>query len=334
MTRAIVLVTATALCAAFTAGCSSGDQPRDELMVTDNPVAATPAQSPAQSATPAGTVLPLSAPVTAVATDATTRVLAVASGAELRLYDLDAPDKSPRALTLPGPADSLTLAGNGGAVLATIPGRVVRVALPDGTLDESAVDGLPTATATFGNDTLVAVRDRKQIAVLGDGQVRRVISGSLLSADQVFSTGPRALVLDRLRNAVFQLDVAQGTLGQGLRAGQGSTNGVVDRWGRVLVTDTRGGALLAFSLDPLLMRQRYPVAGSPYGIAYDAKRDLAWVTLTETNELVGYQVGGEEPVERHRYPTVSQPNSVAVDPETGRVVVASANGGGVQVVRP
>ncbi|RLK58655.1 YncE family protein [Actinokineospora cianjurensis] len=334
MPRVVVLVAATALCAAFTAGCSSDDQPRDELMVTDNPVAATPAHSPVPTATPAGTVLPLATPVTAVATDPTTRTLTVASGTELRLYDLDALDKAPRALTLPGAAESLTLAGDGGAVLAAVPGRVVRVALPGGALDESAVEGSPVATAMFGGDTLVAVRDRKQVAVLDDGQVRRVISGSLLSADQVFSTGPGALVLDRLRNAVFQLDVEQGTFGQGLRAGQGSTNGVVDRWGRVLVTDTRGGALLAFSLDPLLMRQRYPVAGSPYGIAYDAKRDLAWVTLTETNEVVGYQVGGEEPVERHRYPTVAQPNSVAVDPETGRVVVASANGGGVQVVRP
>ncbi|GAA2999822.1 YncE family protein [Actinokineospora diospyrosa] len=333
MPRLVVLVASTALCAAFVAGCSSGDQPRDELMVTDNPVAATPARSPAPSATPTGTVLPLSAPVAAVATDATTRTLAVATGVELRLYDLDALDKTPRSLTLPGTAESLTTAGDG-ALLATVPGRVVRVALPGGTLTESAVDGSPAAATSYQGDTLVAVRDRRQIAVLDADQAPRLISGSLLSADQVFSTGPDALVLDRLRNAVFRLDVAKGTVGEGLRAGQGSTNGVTDRWGRVLITDTRGGALLAFSANPLLMRQRYPVPGSPYGIAYDAKRDLAWVTLTETNEVVAYQVGGEEPIERHRYPTVAQPNSVAVDAATGRVVVASGNGGGVQVVQP
>ncbi|MBM7774613.1 sugar lactone lactonase YvrE [Actinokineospora baliensis] len=333
MPRLVVLVASTTLCAAFVAGCSSGDQPRDELMVTDNPVAATPAVSPAAGATPPGTVLPLSAQVTAVATDQSTRTLAVAAGTDLRLYDLDALDKAPRSLTLPGTADSLTTAGDG-ALLVTVPGKVVRVALPGGTLAESPVDGSPAAAADYQGDTLVAVRDRKQVTVLGDGQVRRVITGSLLSADQVFSTGQDAVVLDRLRNAVFQLNVTQGTVGEGLRAGQGSTNGVTDRWGRVLVTDTRGGALLAFSINPLLMRQRYPVPGSPYGIAYDTKRDLAWVTLTETNEVVAYQVGGEEPVERHRFPTVAQPNSVTVDPATGRVVVASANGGGIQVVQP
>jgi DNA-binding beta-propeller fold protein YncE len=102
----------------------------------------------------------------------------------------------------------------------------------------------------------------------------------------------------------------------------------------VLVTDTRGGELLAFSAGPLLMRQRYPVPGVPYALAYDSRRDLVWVTLTERNEVVGYYVAGGEPVERYRFPTVRQPNAVAVDPESGRVFVASADGGGVQVVQP
>jgi DNA-binding beta-propeller fold protein YncE len=141
-------------------------------------------------------------------------------------------------------------------------------------------------------------------------------------------------VLDRLRNAVFELDVPGARIMQGLRAGQGATNAVTDRFGRVLVTDTRGGALLAFSLDPLLMRQNYPVPGAPYAIAYDEERDLAWVTLTETNEVVGYDVAGEEPEEKYRFPTVSQPNTVAVDPRTGRVLVASGTGDGIQVITP
>jgi DNA-binding beta-propeller fold protein YncE len=100
------------------------------------------------------------------------------------------------------------------------------------------------------------------------------------------------------------------------------------------VTDTRGGALLAFATGPVLLKQRYPVPGAPYGIAYDPKRDLAWVTLTERNEVVGYYVAGGEPTEKYRFPTVVQPNSVTVDPDSGRVFVASATGGGVQVMQP
>jgi DNA-binding beta-propeller fold protein YncE len=154
----------------------------------------------------------------------------------------------------------------------------------------------------------------------------------MMSADQVVSTSKGAVVLDRLRNAVFELNVPDASVSQGLRAGQGATNAITDRYGRILVTDTRGGALLAFSLDPLLLRQNYPVAGAPYAIAYDRERDLAWVTLTKTNEVVGYEVAGEQPKEKYRFPTVSQPNTVAVDPSSGRVIVASGTGDGIQVI--
>jgi len=111
-----------------------------------------------------------------------------------------------------------------------------------------------------------------------------------------------------------------------------ATNAVGDRFGRVLVTDTRDGELLAFSADPLIMRQRFPVPGAPYAIAYDPVRDLAWVTLTERNEVVGFHVAGGEPVERFRLATVRQPNTVAVDPRSGAVIVGSGTGDGVQVV--
>jgi hypothetical protein len=58
------------------------------------------------------------------------------------------------------------------------------------------------------------------------------------------------------------------------------------------------------------------------------------VTLTERNEVVGYDVRGGEPVEKYRFPTVRQPNSVTVDEQSGRVVVGSAAGEGTQVITP
>ncbi|CRK57097.1 Lipoprotein LppL [Alloactinosynnema sp. L-07] len=318
---------------ALAAGCSSDAQPQDELMVSANPVAATAARSPAPTATPAGTVMPLSG-VTAAVVDGRTRTLAVAveSAPGLRLYDIDALDRAPRAVELPAMAETLTLAKEGGPLLAATSKGVVQVTLPD--VRVTTLDGAAAGAAGYGDSTLVAVRETKSVAVLAGNGTHRSISGGLLSADQVYTVGERAAVLDRLRNAVFEMDVAKGTIGEGLRAGQGATNGVVDRFGRILVTDTRGGALLAFSLDPLLMRQRFPVAGGPFAIAYDPRRDLAWVTLTETNEVVGFHVAAEQPEQRYRFPTVGQPNAVAVDPASGRVVVASANGGGVQVIEP
>lgn len=152
-----------------------------------------------------------------------------------------------------------------------------------------------------------------------------------------FQVNGRNVELDRLRSAVFEMttdDKGTETRGAGLRAGDGATNGVPDRFGRLLVVDTRGGEFIAFSINPLIMRQRYPMPGTPYGIAYDAKRDIAWITLTERNEVVGLDVAAGEPAEKHRFPTVRQPNTVSVDQESGRVTVTSGDNGGVQVISP
>lgn len=191
----------------------------------------------------------------------------------------------------------------------------------------------PGRIAKIGRLTLIA-RGKEGLEIRREGKRERVIRGELASADHVFAVGRKAVVLDRLRSAVFEVDVETGKVGLGLRAGEGATNAAVDEFGRVLVVDTRQGALLAFSVDPLLLRQRYPIDGSPYGVAYDAKRDVAWVTLTATNEVVGFDVAGGEPKERYRFPTVRQPNWVTVVERTGSVAVISGAGEGIQVIEP
>ncbi len=303
-------------------------------MVTDHPVAAEAAVSPAAVRTPAGTVVPLRSQVSSMVVDQQTRLLAVGVDASpaVLLYSLDDLGAAPRSVPLDLVPAGLSLARPGGPVIAAVNGRLAQISLPDGAVSTVAVGGNAVSTAQFGDSTLVAARDRAQVLVMDRGAESKVIQGNLFSADQVLSTSDRAVVLDRLRNGLFELDVPAGQVKQGLRAGEGATNAVLDRFGRVLVADTRGGALLAFSLNPLLMRQRYPVDGAPYGIAYDPTRDVVWVTLTATNEVVGYHVAGEEPRERYRFPTVAQPNTVTVDPATGRVLVASANGEGIQVI--
>jgi DNA-binding beta-propeller fold protein YncE len=315
------------VCAAVASGCGS-TQPDDELMVTDKPVAAVAAVSPPAATTPAGTITQQTA-VTATAFEPKSHTLAVATKNAVQLYRLG--DTLTPTTTVTLATESLTVDGN--AFLATTADKVVRLGT-DGRTTPAAEQfrGKPVSATTFDGRTLVAVRDERAVAIVRGDRIQRMITGDMMSADQVLSTGKGAVVLDRLRNAVFELNVPDATVSQGLRAGQGATNAVTDRFGRVLVTDTRGGALLAFSLDPLLLRQNYPVPGAPYAIAYDRERDIAWVTLTKTNEVVGYEVAGEQPKEKYRFPTVSQPNTVAVDPSSGRVIVASGTGDGIQVI--
>nr|CEL13936.1 Probable conserved lipoprotein LppL [Kibdelosporangium sp. MJ126-NF4]CTQ88305.1 Probable conserved lipoprotein LppL [Kibdelosporangium sp. MJ126-NF4] len=319
---------------ALLAGCSQTAEPRDELQVTETVTAAAPATSPTSS-TPAGTVVPLAEKITSMVAVPPARTIAVATtGPTLLLLNLDNPAEPARTVDLPGPATALSATATG--VLASVGStkQVVTVPLPAATPSTLQLQGAPGNATTSGELTLVPLTDTRAVDVLRGGVAEKRISGSMFSADQVLATGQNVVVLDRLRTALFDIDLAGGTVGAGQRAGAGAANATTDRYGRVLVTDTRGGALLAFTANPIMLRQRYPVPGAPYGIAYDPKRDLAWVTLTERNEVVGYNVAGGEPRETHRFATVVQPNSVTVDPDSGRVYVASATGGGVQVMQP
>lgn len=320
-------------------GCSNSPQQQedaaDPLQVVANPVAATAAASPDPAATPAGTVLAAGGKVTAMLASPETGTLTVAltEPNELRLYDLADLQAPARTVALPGRVDDLTLAGT--HVLAAVPsGRtLLRVPLAErGDAEPIAIGGAPAATARHGERTLVSLADQEAVTVREGGAVSKRMTGDLYSAGDIVVADGRPFVLDPVRTALFRLDVAGGAIREGLRAGMGATNAVADDYGRVLVADTRGGALLAFSSDPFLLRQRYPVPGGIYGIAYDARRDLAWVTLTGRNEVVGFDMRGGQPTEKLRFPTVRQPNSVTVDPQTGRVVVGSAAGEGLQVI--
>lgn len=318
--------------------CATDDSPNDSLQVVENPVAASAAVSPAVTVKPAGSVF-AGPGVRAMATDAASKtlVVAVSEPPSLRIYDLatlDAHATPKTTVALPGPAERLTVSGS--QVLASVPDKsvIAKVALPGGALESIPVAGQPSAGLADGDATLVAIRDRRAVEVLTKNAGPKTITGQIYSADDVLSTGDGVVVLDRLRTAVFSVDLAAGTIGEGLRAGDGAANAVTDDFGRVLVTDARAGALLAFSTTPLLLRQRYPVPGGVYGITYDRTRGLAWVTLTGRNEVVGFDVRGGEPIEKYRFPTVRQPDSVTVDEQGGRVVVGSASGEGVQVITP
>jgi len=319
------------------AGCSSGGGSQDDLQAVSTLVAATPATSPPSAATPAGTHVPLPGNATAMLVDTATHTLAVAidKPAELLLFPTNGTPAVAHTIPLPGPVSHLSLARPGGPILAPVADadEVVQITLPAATTAVVKVPGRPSSAIMVDGQLLVAVPDRHAVDVLTDGTRTRTITGDV-NPDQVLTAAGKVVMLDRIRSAVFDVDTTGGSVGAGQRAGDGATNAAVDGYGRILVTDTRTGELLAFSAGPVLMRQRSPVPGVPFGIAVDTKRSLAWVTATGLNQVIAYQLAGGQPVEKYRLPTVRQPNSVAVDPDSGRVFVASADGGGMQVMQP
>lgn len=325
---------AALLVAGLMVGCGTAGRSDAQQAV----VPAAPASAPLGGPAPAGTVVPLGAPATEVVVDPRTRTVAVTvtDPPQLLLRALDG-TASPRQVPLPGPAADLVLAADGGPLLVpiTAPGSLIRVPLDGGAPSRTDLGGSAYGAVAVGSATVVALGGR--LAVLDGNRTRTTVPGFIAAARLVpagIPGGTKIGVLDRGRSAVSVVDLSSGEISPALRAGNGAAGAVADRFGRMLVTDTRDGELLAFAGDPPVLRQRFPLPGAPFGLAYDARRDLVWVTLTARDEVVGLGVAGGEPVIVHRFPTVHQPNAVAVDPVSGRVLVVSASGAGLQVIDP
>ncbi|WP_043725998.1 YncE family protein, partial [Nocardia asiatica] len=234
-----------------------------------------------------------------------------------------------RAVTLPERASALA-PGRPGEMLAAAPGRVLRVDLASGTVTAVAVDGdVRSVRARDDGGLLVGTADGRVLELTPGGEVSRTVSG-LVSADELAEAGGELTVLDRRQTAVFEIDPGKERPGLALRAGDGATELIGDARGRFVVTDTAGGELLVYTAGPLVLRQRFPVGSSPYALAYDQRSDTVWVTCTQRNEVVGFDLSTGIPKEVGRYATVRQPNSVAVEQGTGDLFVGSATGDGLQ----
>ena len=252
--------------------------------------------------------------------------------APAKVITLSPQQTSPRVIDLPGPATGLTGDNGGTAYLSTrggyfevdlTAGRAVRVGVHDAdNVDFTAITRLSDGTVVLG--TADGTLDTLPPGAT-DGRRAKVHA----HVDSLAAQGNTVAVLDRGQTSVTTIG-ADGRIGQSLRAGQGATTMVADPAGRLLVTDTRGGQLLAFGVDPLILRQAYPVPQSPYGVT--GSRGLAWVSQTAANIVIGYDLTTGIPLEKVRYPTVRQPNTLAFDDAADTLYVVSGSGEGVQII--
>jgi len=322
----------TLLTVMVVASAACSQNPSDAPPPTITPAAA--ADSPAVTQAPPGVVRPLGPGLTSVF-DEGTRTLAVLNSDSAGRAVLTALGTTGAPRTVPLPAPATALAGDGqGTVYASTRGGYLRIGLEDGAVAQHRVDDAADV------DFTAITRRSDGGVVLGsaDGAVYTLGSETTVAArlqifarvDALVAQGNTVIVLDRGQTSVTSVDASGTEAEHALRAGEGATTLATDSAGRVLVADTRGGALLVYGTDPLMLRQRYPVGGAPYGLA--GSSGLAWVSETATNSVVGYDLATGIPVEKVRYRTVQQPNSLAFDDDADTLYVVSGSGAGVQVI--
>ncbi len=303
------------------------------------PTAAEPAASPVAGVRPAGRQIAIGAAPEGIVADPVTRRVVVAVRRPDALVLLDTDRLTVRAhVPLPGSLRHLQLARDGGPVLVPdeSSNSLLQVALPSGRIVSRTPTGTMPHDANEAPNRTVLVADEAgaSLTAVRDGQVVATFTdvtqpGGIAHVGNVFG------VVDVGENTLTYYDATTLQPLTELAAGEGPTHVVADGHGRLVVVDTRGGALLFYAPSPQAAQvQRFVLPGQPYGIAYDAVRDRLWVTVTASNEVVAVDLSGPEPRETARLPTVQQPNTVAVDTKTGRLFVTGTTPGVLEVIDP
>jgi DNA-binding beta-propeller fold protein YncE len=295
--------------------------------------AAEPARSPALEERPAGRIVPLGGRPEGLVFDPVSGLLAVGLTDPDRLALVDGRSgRVVRRVALPESPRHLALAGPGGPVLvpAERANLLVEVALPDGPVRSTRVGSWPHDAARARGRTFVGDERGHTLSVIEDGQRVRVLDAPVGPGGVAATTGRDLVGVVGVRERALELfdSATLRSLGK-VDVGIGPTH-VVGGGARFFVVDTRGDSLLEVRTTPPRVHRRTHLAGAPYGIALDRERRRFWVTLTATNRVA-------ELTDRRllrTFPSVRQPNSVAVDPASGRVFVASRRDGVLQLLDP
>jgi len=296
------------------------------------PRAAEPAVSPPLTSTPVGTVVAAGPDAEGVAVDPSTGTVAVGQvgGADLfdesgrHLASVHLPS-APRHIALAAPGGPFLIPAEASAVVGFVdePSGSVTALVPTGRMPHDLVD--VDGTVYVGNEhdsTMTVIRQQQVVATV---PVAQQPGGLTATGADVAVVSVRARRL-QLFDAASLRPVASAPI-------QGGPSHVAAYGTDLYVADTGGADIRVFATVPHLhLLGSVPVPRSPLGLAVDATRGRLWVTCTATNRLVELSLGGRLPRVVGHWPTVRQPDTVAVDPGTDTVFVVGAGPGALQII--
>jgi sugar lactone lactonase YvrE len=212
----------------------------------------------------------------------------------------------------------------------------LQVALPSGTVTASTRVGRQPHDAAAAGQVIFVGNEYSNTVSLVRGGRQVAVEPAPLQPGGVASDGAVVMVVG-VRGRQVEAYAADGRPLGTAPAGTGPTHVRAGPGGLFYVADTEGNAILIFRVTAGGPRQAGAAPtgpGTPYGIAVDARRGLVYVTLTAANRLESFRIDGAALVPARSWPTVRQPNDVAVDEATGRVFVAGRDDGQLQLIDP
>lgn len=327
------------------AGCSGGEEASAPSSPSSSQTAvppAEPARADAPAVPPAGRVTPLPDGPEGIVVGAS-GVAAVAVRDPGGVVLVDAANGAVRqTVPLDGAARHLSLAGPDGPVLVPLEtsDTLAEVRLDDGrTVSMTArVGRQPHDAVRTVDGTIVVTNERGGgVVFVRDGRVVGSLPAGPPQPGGVAVVGRYAAVADVQGNGVWVYDGSTRTEAARAQIGVKLTHAIGMADGLAAFADTDGDAVLIERIDPQVTDvARIESPGKPYGLAYDAQRRLLFVSLTATNQLQVIDVAdANAPRLLGVVPTVQQPNSVAVDPRSGAVLVTgSSPRGSLQIITP
>jgi hypothetical protein len=298
-----------------------------------------PATAPPVTRQPAGTVRPLPGEPEGLAVDARDAILAAGVRAPDGVALIDtSTGRELKVVPLAGAPRHLALAGPAGPLLVPLEqtGQLVQLALPAGrVLAATRVGRQPHDAAAAGPLVFVGNEYSNTVSLVRGGRQVAVQPGPLQPGGVAAAPDGSSVVVVGVRGRRIEAYTARGQALGAAPAGVGPTHVAAGPRGLFYVADTEGGAVLVCTVGdhgPRLLSQVATKPGTPYGIAVDTRRNLLYVTLTATSELESFRISGRTLVPAQLWPTVRQPNSVAVDEATGRAFVASRTSSQLELI--
>lgn len=300
-----------------------------------------PARAPALTRAPAGTVVAMPGSPEGLAVDDPDGIIAVGLRGPDGVALVNVMTGQVRMVVrLPGAPRHLQLAGPTGPVLvpAEQVNQLFQIALPSGkVIADTRVGHQPHDAAAAGPVVFVGNEYSNTVSLVRGGRQIAVEPAPLQPGGVAAARNGSAVVVVGVRGRQIEAYAPDGRPLGTAPVGAGPTHVRAAPNGLFYVADTEGNAVIFFrvtSRGPQQVGSVRTLCCTPYGIAIDGKRSLVYVTLTATNRLESFRISGGGLVLDRVWPTVRQPNDVAVDEATGRVFVVGSDDHQLQLIDP